>query len=175
MGSWHFFFSAFNRAGRSRDIVHEQVIDKKGVQMSRIEESVEIHCPVEKAFAFTTDAASWNKWQTTIPEAELTSKGPVGVGTTFKGTNHLMGRTMKWTAQVIEYEKNRKFGKNITSGSVFIEQHNTYEPTNGGLKFTLVYDVKVNGFLKILSPMIVSSIHKELKKSLGNLKQILEA
>jgi len=143
--------------------------------MSRIEESVEIHCPVEKAFAFTTDAGSWSKWRTMIPEAEQTSKGPVGVGTTFKGTNHLMGRTMKWTAQATEYEKNKKFGKNITSGSVFIEQHNTYNPTKDGLKFTIVCDMKVNGFLKLLSPMIVSSMQKELKKSLGTLKQILEA
>jgi hypothetical protein len=143
--------------------------------MSRIEENVEIHCPVEKAFAFTTDAASWSTWQTIIPEAEQTSKGPVGVGTTFRGTNHLMGRTMKWTAQVTEYEKNKKFRKNITSGSVFIEQHNTYEPAKGGLKFTIVFDITVNGFLKLLSPVIVRSMHKELKKSLGNLKQILEA
>ncbi len=124
--------------------------------MSRIEESVEIICPVEKAFAFTTDAGSGVTWQTIIPEAEQTSKGPVGVGTTFRGTNHLMGRTMKWTAEVIEYEVNRKFGKNITSGSVFIEQHNTYIPTKEGLKFTIVFDMKVNGFLKLLSPMIVS-------------------
>jgi len=143
--------------------------------MSRIEENVEIHCPVGKAFSFTTDAASWSTWVTFIPEAEQTSKGPVGVGTTFKGTNHLMGRTMKWTAQATEYETNRKFGKNITSGSVFIEQHNTYEPAKDGVKFTIVYDMKVHGFLKLLSPMIVSSMHKGLKKSLGTLKQILEA
>jgi len=143
--------------------------------MSRIEESVEINCPVEKVFAFTTDAGSWSKWQTIILEAEQTSKGPVGVGTTFKGTNRLMGRTMTWTSQVTGYEKNRKFEKNITSGSVFIEQHNTYNPAKGGLKFTIIYDLKVNGFLRLLSPMIVSSIQKELKKSLGNLKQILEA
>ncbi|MCJ7742760.1 MAG: hypothetical protein MUO95_08785, partial [Methanoregula sp.] len=77
--------------------------------------------------------------------------------------------------QATEYEKNKKFGKNITSGSVFIEQHNTYNPAKDGLKFTIVYDMKVNGFLKLLSPMIVSSMRKELKKSLGTLKQILEA
>jgi hypothetical protein len=35
--------------------------------------------------------------------------------------------------------------------------------------------MNVKGFLKLLSPMIVSSMQKELKKSLGNLKQILEA
>ncbi len=85
-----------------------------------------------------------------------------------------MGRSMKWTAEATEYEPDRKFGKNITSGSVFIEQHNTYNPAQKGLKFTVTYDVNVNGFLKILSPMIVNSMREEPKKSLGTLKQILE-
>jgi len=143
--------------------------------MPRIEEGVEINCPVGKAFAFTTDAVRWNTWNSIIPEAEQTSPGPVGIGTGFKGTSRLMGRTMKWTATAIEYEPDRKFGKNINSGSVLIEQHNTYSPTKEGLRFTIVYDVKVNGFLKLLSPMMVSSMRKELKKSLVTLKKILEA
>jgi len=143
--------------------------------MSRIEEGIEINCPVDKAFAFTTNAGNWNKWHVIIPEAEQTSPGPVGVGTTFRGTNRMMGRTMQWTASTTEYEPPKKFGKNITSGSVLIEQHNTYVPTERGLKFTIAYDVKVNGFLKLISPIMVSTMRKELKKSLVNLKQILEA
>ena len=143
--------------------------------MSRIEEGIEINCPVDKAFAFTTNAGNWNKWQVIIPEAEQTSPGPVGVGTTFRGTNRMMGRTMQWTASTTEYEPPKKFGKKITSGSVLIEQHNTYVPTERGLKFTIAYNVKVNGFLKLISPIMVSTMRKELKKSLVNLKQILEA
>ena len=81
-----------------------------------------------------------------------------------------MGRTMKWTAQITEYEKNRKFGKNITSGSVFIEQHNTYEPAKDGLKFTIVYDMNVSGFLKILSPMIVRLDAQRAEEKSGQLK-----
>ena len=143
--------------------------------MSRIEEGIEINCPVDKVFAFTTNAGNWNKWQVIIPEAEQTSPGPVGVGTTFRGTNRMMGRTMQWTASTTEYEPPKKFGKKITSGSVLIEQHNTYVPTERGLKFTIVYNVKVKGFLKLISPIMVSTMRKELKKSLVNLKQILEA
>jgi len=142
--------------------------------MARIEESVEISCPVEKAFAYTTDLKSWNKWNSIILEAEQTSKGPVDVGATFRGTCRMMGRTMKWTSKVTEYKPPSKFEKNITSGSVLIEQHNTYDPTKGGTKFTLVYDMKVGGLLMLMSPMLVRSMRKELKKSLGNLKQILE-
>jgi len=142
--------------------------------MSRIEECVEINCPIEKAFAFTTDAASWHKWQTIIPEAEQTSQGPVGIGTTFKGTNRMMGRTMKWTARATEFESPERYGKDITSGSVAIEQHNTYSPTPQGSKFSLVYEMKVGGLLMVMSPLLVHSMRTELKKSLGNLKQILE-
>jgi hypothetical protein len=143
--------------------------------MTRIEESVEINVTADKAFAFTTDASKWNMWQSTIPEAEQTSPGPVGVGTTFRGTARMMGRSMKWTSIATEYDPDKRFGKNITSDSLFIQQHNTYHPVKGGIRFTLAYDMKVSGFLRLLSPLLVRSMRKELKKSLGNLKQVLEA
>jgi len=143
--------------------------------MARIEESVEIKRPVDEVFAYTTEAKSWPKWQSIIMEAEQTSQGPVRVGTTFKGTSRMMGLSMKWTAKVTEYEPNRKWAKNITCGSMIIEEHVTYDPIEGRIKFTIVYDMKVGGFLKLFSPMVVSSMRKETKKSLSNLKSILEA
>jgi uncharacterized membrane protein len=143
--------------------------------MARIEESVEIKRPVDEVFAYTTGAKSWPKWQSFIVEAEQTSQGPMGVGTTFKGTNRMMGRSMKWSAKVTEYEPNTKWAKSITCGSVIIEEHMTYEPLEGGINFTIIYDMKVGGFLKLFSPMVVSSTRKETKKSLSNLKSILEA
>jgi hypothetical protein len=99
----------------------------------------------------------------------------VRVGTTFKGICRMMGLSMKWTAKATEYELNRHFGKNITSAGMTVEQHNTYDPKEGNAKFTIVYDMKVRGFFKLFSPMLVSSMRKELKKSLSNLKSILEA
>ena len=143
--------------------------------MARIEESVEIKRPADEVFAYTTEAKSWPKWQSFIMEAEQTSQGQIGVGTTFKGTNRMMGLSMKWAAKVTEYEPNRKWGKNITSGSTTIEEQLTFDPIEGGIKFTLVYDMKVGGFLKLFSPMVVSTMRKETKKSLSNLKSILEA
>jgi uncharacterized protein YndB with AHSA1/START domain len=142
--------------------------------MARIEESIEIKRPAEQVFGYTTDAKSWPRWQSIIVEAEQTSPGPVTVGTTFRGTNRMMGRTMPWTAKTTEFEANRKYGKNIDSGSVTIEQHNTYQPVEGGTRFTILYDMKVGGFLKLISPVLAGSMRRELKKSLGNLKGVLE-
>ena len=143
--------------------------------MARIEESVEIKRPVGDVFAYTTEAKSWPEWQSIITEAEQTSQGPWGVGTTFKGTSRMMGLSMKWTAKATEYEPNKKWGKNITCGSMTIEEHVTYEPIEERIRFTIVYDMKVGGLLKLFSPMVVSSMRKETKKSLSDLKSILEA
>jgi len=86
-----------------------------------------------------------------------------------------MGRSMPWTATATEYERDRKFGKKIDSGSVFIEQHNSYTPLPAGTRFTIAYDMKCSGFMRILSPFIVNAMRKELKKSLVNVKQIVES
>ncbi len=142
--------------------------------MALIEESIEIKRPVGTVFSFTTDAATWSKWQSIIPTAEQTSQGTVKIGTTFKGSARLLGLTMKWTGITTEYEPTAKYGKDITSAAMIIRQHNTYTPTEAGVKFTIKYDVTVRGFFKLCSLMLVGSLRKELKKSLGNLKNILE-
>jgi uncharacterized membrane protein len=150
-------------------------LHRGGVAMPRIEESVDIKRPAERVFAYTTDARNWPNWQLTLPEAEQTSPGPVAVGTAFKGTIRMMGRSMAWTARATEYEPGRRFGKTIACGGITNEQHNTYEPIDGGTRFTIVYDMKVGGPMKLFSPMIVGATRKALKEALGNLKRLLEA
>jgi uncharacterized protein YndB with AHSA1/START domain len=143
--------------------------------MARIEESMEIRRPAEKVFAYTTDAGSWPKWQSVLPEAEQTSQGKVGVGTTFKGKIHIIGLTMRWTAKGTEYEPNKYWGKPITSGSIADKERLICDAIGTGTEFTIVYDMNVGGFVKLFSPMTVCAMRKETKKSLGNLKRLLKA
>jgi hypothetical protein len=143
--------------------------------MAIIKESVEIRCPVEKVFAYTTEANNWPKWQSIIVEAEQTSQEAWRIGTTFKGITRLMGLSMKWTAEATEYEQNKKWTKNIKSGSITLDEHVTYVPVEERVRFTILYDMKIGGLFKLFSPMIISSMRKETKKSLNQLKNILES
>jgi hypothetical protein len=143
--------------------------------MSRIEGTVIIKGPADKVFAYTTEAKSWPKWHGAIPEAEQTSKGQMGVGTTFRGKSRMMGQTSEWTAKMTEYEPYKRWGKVIDSGSLVIDDKLVCDPAEGGTRLTMVYDVKVGGILKLLLPMIISSMRKQLKLDLANLKAILEA
>ena len=142
--------------------------------MARIEGSVEIKHPLEKVFAYTTEAKSWPKWQAIIMEAEQTSQESMCVGATFKGIARMMGLSMKWTAEANKHELNKNWAKNISCGGMSIAEHVTYDPVEGGIKFSIAYDVKVGGFLKLFSPLVVSTMRKKTEKSLSNLKNILE-
>jgi uncharacterized protein YndB with AHSA1/START domain len=143
--------------------------------MAIIEANVEIREPVEKVFAYVADAKNWPRWESAMLEAEQTSPGQMGVGTTFRGANRAMGRRVEWTSKVTEYEINRKWGEAITFGSTMIEEHLTFEPSEGGTKFTIFYDVKVGGFLKLFTVLMVNTMRKQTKVNLVNLKTILEA
>ena len=143
--------------------------------MSRIEGTVIIKRPADKVFAYTTEAKSWPKWHGAIPEAEQTSKGQMGVGTTFRGKTRMMGQTSEWTAKMTEYEPHKRWGKVIDSGSLVIDDKLVCDPAEGGTRLTMVYEVKVGGILKLLSPVIISSMRKQLKLDLASLKAILEA
>ena len=143
--------------------------------MAIIQETVEIKCPVDRVFAFVADAKSWPRWHASMLEASQTSSGLMGIGTTFRGVNKVMGRRMPWTSKVTEYALNKKWGETISSGSTMIKEQITFDTIEGGTRFTEVYDLKVGGFLRLLSPMVISSMRKEMKANVGSLKGLLEA
>lgn len=143
--------------------------------MARIEESVEIKRPVDRVFAYTIDAKNWSKWMSYIPVAEQTSQGPIDVGTTFKGSSRLLGHTNRWTAKAVECEPNKSFGTDTTGPGIVMKEHYTYDSINGDTKFTTIYDIRMYGFQKLSSLIVISAMRKELKKGLVTLKSILEA
>jgi len=143
--------------------------------MATIEQTITIKRPVDKVFAYTTDAKSWPKWIPIYRDVEQISQGQIGIGTTFRWITRDKGVTSKWTGKVTEYETNKKWAMKSTSGGMTFEEHETYDPIEGGTKITGVYDMKVGGFSKLFSPMLVSSWRKQMKKSFNNLKSILEA
>ncbi len=86
-----------------------------------------------------------------------------------------MGRRMAWTSKVTEYEKNKAWREAIKSGSTLLDEHLTFYHLGTGTKVTQMYDMKAGGFLKLFAPMMVSSMRKEMKNNLSNLRNILEA
>jgi uncharacterized membrane protein len=143
--------------------------------LSKIQESIEIQRPVDQVFPYVTDMMNLPKWVSSMQEVEQTSLGPMGVGTTLKGVYKIMGSRMAWTSRVTAYEPNKKWGESISMGGMLSEELLTFDPITGGTKFNLLFDTKVGGFLKLLAPLMTSSMRKQTKADLIKLKGILES
>jgi uncharacterized membrane protein len=143
--------------------------------MAKVEASVVINRPVEEVFAFMSDVKNWLKWQSGMLEAEQSSEGPAGVGTTCRGVNQFLGQRMEWTSEITAYELNEKIEQRIKSGPMLIEQIVEFEPVEGGTKLTLGGEGETGGLFKLAEPMVNRRMQKEMEGNISNLKDILEA
>jgi uncharacterized membrane protein len=139
-----------------------------------MEARVVINRQVDEVFAYVADVGKWPQWYTGMLEGEQTSEGPMGVGSTFRGVNQFLGRRMEWTSEVTGYEPNRKIGQKITSGPMSVEQSLTFEPVEGGTRFTLTGEGETGGLFKLAEPIVNRTMQRQMEGDLANLKDILE-
>jgi len=140
-----------------------------------MEASVGIDRPLEEVFAYVMDVGTWPKWEAGLLEAEQTSEGPIGIGTTFQGLNEFMGRKMEWASEITEYEPNKRAAQKMISGPISGEQTLTFEPADGGTRFSLAAEGETGGFFKVAEPLVNRMMKKQMEGNLAKLKQILEA
>jgi len=143
--------------------------------MARIEASVTIKRPVEEVFDLVTDIAKTSQWRSGISESSQTSEGPLGVGATMRVVARVMGRQLKTTLEVTEYEPNRKYSTRSTSGPIPYETSYTFEPVAGGTRVIFVGDAQLGGFLKLIEPLVVRQQRRQSEAAFGKLKDLLEA
>ncbi|MFC2004804.1 SRPBCC family protein [Chloroflexota bacterium] len=142
--------------------------------MAKIEESVIINWPVDQVFNYVTDFDRLPEWETNILKSEKTSAGKIGIGTTYRGVIKAMGMRMEWTSIVTKYEENTRLDETITSGKTIIYEKLMFDIVDEDTEFTLIHDYRTGGFLKLITPMLVYTMRKQMKANLGNLKRILE-
>ena len=143
--------------------------------MAKYEQSVVIERPVEEVFAFATNPEKEPMWNTSMEESEITSEGPIGVGTTVRSVSRMMGRTAETTWEVTEYEVNRKKAVKSTSGPIPFEAASVFESVEGGTKLTFSFQAEAGGIRGVIASVIGRMGKKGTEKSLANLKELLEA
>ena len=143
--------------------------------MPRIEESITIDRPVEDVFAYVTDPDN----QTTIQSnmIEFHADGPMEKGTRTNGATRVAGRRVEWTAEVTEFQPDRRV--EIRSLDAPMEFHITwtYEPAgDDACRVTFEQEVGSLGsfFGRLADPIVTKMYSRDVKGNLENLKTLLE-
>ena len=143
--------------------------------MANYEQSVWINRPVEEVFKFATQPEKEPLWNTGMEESEITSEGPLGVGTKVRSVSRVLGRNVETTWEVTEYEVNHKKAVKSTSGPIPFEAASVFESVEGGTKLTFTIEAEAGGILRVITPVIIRMGKKQTENSFANLKELLEA
>ena len=97
---------------------------------SRLKGTIEIGRPVEEVFAYVTEPRNHQEWESGVDE-ELTSEGPIGVGSKGRRVEIFMGRDESvW--EVTEWKPNELLAAKFESDKFIGAGEYRTEPTDGG-------------------------------------------
>ena len=136
--------------------------------------AITIARPIEEVFAFVSDARNRPRWDESVDSEELTSREPVGVGSTVRTRMRSMGRDYELHWEVVEHDA-------PTSQRI--------ESTSGPFSTTLLYDLsedgdgtlvrfsvtgRPTGALRLTQPLIARNTQRNLDQAFPRLKELLE-
>ena len=143
--------------------------------MIRVEVTLIVDRPVEQVFAFLGDLENNMKWRPGQIEATKLSAGPIGVGTTYRMVNSVLGRRLEGEAEVTEYEPNRKFTSIGKSGFMPITAQRIFEPVDGRTRVTFIAMAEPRGFLELAESLLARRARARLRADVASAKRLLEA
>lgn len=144
--------------------------------MIKTKVSVRIGRPVDEVFAYVTTLENFPRWMRDLVRASAqTSPGPVAPGTTFRQTNHFLGRDFVTQFEVITYEPPQQFCVVATSGPAAFGGCYHFEPVDGGTQLTSTAEVEGGGLFSLAGSLLIRAIRHQTESGLARLQQLLDA
>jgi len=144
--------------------------------MAKMEASVIIERPVEEVWKFISDWSNAPKWMPSALEVKQTSAGPLDVGTTLQ--SRWSTRLLSLGAsRVTEYEPGRKITLETTSPQMIRGSRQSFglENVEGKTKLNSAMETKINGFYRLVGPLLIGRLRKSNEVLVSNVKRILES
>ena len=142
--------------------------------MIQHEVTISLNRPTEQVFAFVTEPSNLAAWQSNLIENELLTEKPLRVGTLFREVRRMGRRPSEIRAEITDFEPNKRFATmTLTEPRASVSY--TFDAENGGTRLSYKFVLQTKGIMRLLEPLIASSIKKDTESDFENLKRILES
>jgi carbon monoxide dehydrogenase subunit G len=142
--------------------------------MITVEQDIHINAPIDYVFDFISDPANNASWQSGLIRSEMTSDGPIDVGSTFVYVQKFMGREMNNETVVSVWDPPNSQGFKTTSGPVDFEAVTSLQEMGGGTHLTTRIEGEAGGFFKVAEGMVAKQLESTIGNDLASLKALLE-
>ena len=143
--------------------------------MPEVKGTIEIGRPVEEVFDYLADPKNNLDWEKSVEANELTSDGPMGLGSKGRRVENFFGRDESvW--EVAEWRPNELAAFKAESDKFVGDFEWRTESADSGTRVTYRFSGSAkNPFFKLLMPLMMSFFKRQISKDYQKLKEILES
>jgi uncharacterized protein YndB with AHSA1/START domain len=143
--------------------------------MATTTRSVVINAPVERVFAAVAHIEHFSEAVPQIKEIEFLSETTTGVGTRFKETREVNGRSGSTVLEVTEYVPNERVRIVSDTGGTVWDTVFTTTPRGAGTELAMVMEARPHTLLaRISTPMIRGMVARGIEADLDAVKEYCE-
>jgi len=141
--------------------------------MIQHELTIHLDQPVEQVFAFLMDTSKLSTWQSNLIKSELLTEGPLHTGSRFRELRRINNKETEIQGEITALEPNKRLEtKTATRPQATVSY--SLAPEQGGTRLSYKFSLVTSGLMRLLEPMIASSIKKDTEADFETLKHILE-
>jgi uncharacterized membrane protein len=141
-----------------------------------VEVTTVIDRPRPVVASYSCDPDNTTAWYANIKAVQWETAKPVTLGSRFTFTSGFLGRTLKYTYEVVELVPNERFVMRSAQGPFPMETTYSWEDApNGSTFMTLRNRGEPTAFAALATPIVATAIRRATTKDLARLKSILES
>ena len=137
--------------------------------------TIEIARAPEDVFSYLTDASSVPAWQSGVQSVELVDGGRPRSGARLVEHRNLLGRELRTTLEISEYEPPRVFALHALDGPAPFDVRHELVPEGDGTSMRVVVEGDPAFLPGFASGLVTRRLEKQVRKDFERLKQILES
>ena len=141
--------------------------------MIQHEVTIYLDKPVEQVFAFLVDTSRLITWQSNLIKSEQLTEGPLRTGSRFREVRRINNKEEQIEGEITVLEPNKRLEtKTVTKPQAMVSY--TLEPEQGGTRLHYKFVLETSGPMRLMEPIMASSIKKGSEADFQTLKRILE-
>jgi carbon monoxide dehydrogenase subunit G len=141
--------------------------------MLKFSADLKVNRPIEKVFAWLTNAENQGKFDKSSLKMEALTPGPWRTGTQFRELRDLGGRKVEVLSEIAELEPNRRFVIRSKTGPGWLGTWNL-EPDGVGTRLRWTGELTIRGFSRLFEPLIGRQMRSQIDRQFGNLHGLIE-
>jgi len=133
-----------------------------------------VNRPVEKVFAWLTNAQNQAKFDKTSLAMDLLTPPPWQAGSQFRESRNLGRRKTEVLSEIIKFEANKLFVIRSKTGPNWLGTW-SFEPEKSGTRLRWTGQMTMKGFARLIEPIIARQMRSQIDEQFSALPRIIES